>query len=94
MNGAAILALYSQLPEDMMLGKSSAHAAACTAMKQIHYMAGDNDKGSYIAGFGENASARNHHRNSVCAPWEQKEFGGDCEPCAPSAVHLCAAAVA
>jgi Glycosyl hydrolase family 9 len=43
------------------------------AVKQLHYFAGDNDRGSYIAGFGDNPPKRNHHRNSACTPWEQLE---------------------
>lgn len=66
-----MLLLWALVPEDMRDGATSTQDARCAAVKQLHYFAGDNDKGSYVAGFGENASERNHHRNSVCAPWEQ-----------------------
>jgi len=49
--------------------------ARCTAVKQLHYVAGDNDRGSYIVGVGKDSSARPHHRNSVCSP-EEHQSGG------------------
>jgi Glycosyl hydrolase family 9 len=89
MSGAAILLMWANLPASMRVGKASAQNARCTAVKQIHYMAGDNDRGSYIAGFGSNPSKRNHHRNAACAPWEQKALGGVCDQCAPCCRLAC-----
>ena len=83
MGGAAILLLWAKLPEAMRTGPVSAQDARCTAVKQLHYMAGDNDRGSYIAGFGNSPPLRNHHRNGACAPWEQRANGGTCSKCAP-----------
>jgi Glycosyl hydrolase family 9 len=73
-SGAAILLMWARLPSEMR-GASSVdtHSAECAAVKQLHYMAGDNDHGSFIVGFGSNAPVRNHHRNSICAPWEQAD---------------------
>jgi Glycosyl hydrolase family 9 len=84
MSGAAILLMWAQLPADMRSKTSVApQDAQCAAVKQIHYMAGDNDRGSYIAGFGERPPLRNHHRNAACAPWEQAEDAvKHCEKCA------------
>lgn len=79
MGGAAVLLLWSNLPENMRTGSITAQEARCVAVKQIHYVAGDNDRGSFVAGFGRNAPRRNHHRNSSCAPWEQKRLGGRCD---------------
>jgi Glycosyl hydrolase family 9 len=86
-NGAAVLLLWANAPEDMQDGPVSPQDARCTAVKQLQYFAGDNDKGSYMAGFGEKATARNHHRNSACAPWEQKETDDNsCSKCSASRV--------
>lgn len=72
--GAAIVLMWANLPANMRGANSvSVQDARCTGVKQLHYVAGDNDRGSYIVGFGENPPKRNHHRNSVCAPWEQLE---------------------
>jgi Glycosyl hydrolase family 9 len=79
MGGAAILLLWADLPDAMRKGPVSSQNARCTAVKQIHYMAGDNGRGSFVAGFGENPPLRNHHRNSACARWEQIELGGKCD---------------
>jgi Glycosyl hydrolase family 9 len=80
-SGAAIALMWANLPEEMRAGAQvSQQDARCMAVKQLHYFAGDNDRGSYIAGFGNNPPLRNHHRNSVCAPWEQREASrGTCE---------------
>ena len=73
-NGAALLLVWADLPASAQMGGITPQQARCTAMKQIHYMAGDNDReGSYVVGFGTNAPRRNHHRNSVCLPWEQND---------------------
>jgi hypothetical protein len=86
MSGAAILLLWANLDTSMRSGSVSPQDARCAAVKQIHYMAGDNDRGSFVAGFGVNPPKRNHHRNSVCAPWEQKEDPMQhCAKCAPKA---------
>lgn len=82
MNGAAILLAWADLPEDMRSGPVSAQAARCVAMKQLHYVAGENDRGSYIAGWGDNPPLRAHHRNSAIAPWEQND--GMNERCVPA----------
>lgn len=71
LGGAAILLHWANLPEAMRSGATDAQEARCTAVKQIHYVAGDNDRGSYIVGFGTNSPKRPHHRNGACAPWEQ-----------------------
>lgn len=88
MSGAAILLMWAQLPSSMRsITSVETQSAQCAAVKQIQYMAGDNDRGSYIAGFGENPPVRNHHRNAVCAPWEQAEDKKKhCEKCAIVAV--------
>ena len=81
LNGAAILLMWAALPDDMRAGETSAQAARCAGVRQILYAAGMNDRGSYMAGFGDNPPQRNHHRNSVCAPWEQRESDAfTCEP--------------
>lgn len=84
MGGAAVLLMWANLPANMRgSGAVSAQDARCAAVKQIHYMAGDNDRGSYVVGFGHNPPQRNHHRNSVCAPWEQLEDKDNhCTKCA------------
>jgi hypothetical protein len=83
MNGAAILMLWADMDASMQTGTVSAQDARCAAVKQIHYMAGDNDRGSFVVGFGSNPPQRNHHRNSNCAPWEQQEDKqSHCEKCA------------
>jgi len=72
LNGAAMLLLWSNLPDDLRSGGASQQAARCAAVKQIHYVAGDNDMGAaYIVGFGDDPPGRNHHRNSACLPEEQ-----------------------
>ena len=73
MNAAAIMLAWADLPDDARSGDVSQQQARCTAVRQIHYVAGDNDRGSYVAGFGENPATRNHHRNSACLPWEQND---------------------
>jgi endoglucanase len=72
LNGAAMLLLWADLPDDVRTGSTTPQAARCAAVKQIHYVAGDNDRGtSYVVGFGNDPPVRNHHRNSVCTPSEQ-----------------------
>lgn len=92
-SGAAIALMWANLPDNMRESdKVSRQDARCMAIKQLHYVAGDNDRGSYIAGFGNNPPLRNHHRNSVCAPWQQKESPrGTCEECdsCPGPPALC-----
>lgn len=84
MGGAAMLLMWAELPAAMREGTVSPQDARCAAVKQIHYMAGDNDRGSYVVGFGDNPPQRNHHRNGACAPWEQAEdTQRHCEQCAP-----------
>jgi Glycosyl hydrolase family 9 len=74
MSGAAILLMWAKLPAEMRNSTFvTPQNAQCAAVKQIHYMAGDNDRGSYIVGFGTRPPVRNHHRNAACAPWEQAE---------------------
>ena len=74
MNGASILLMWANLDESMREGAEvTAQDARCAAMRQILYVGGMNDRGSYMAGFGDNAPKRNHHRNSVCSPAEQRE---------------------
>lgn len=81
LNGAATLLLWADLPQDMQLGDFSVQEARCAGVRQVLYAAGMNDRGSYMAGFGENPPQRNHHRSSVCAPWEQRESDAfTCEP--------------
>ena len=84
MGGAAVCILWAKADAKLLSGSVTPQDAQCAAVKQIHYMAGDNDRGSYVAGFGLNPPARNHHRNSVCAPWEQRDNAQkSCEKCAP-----------
>jgi Glycosyl hydrolase family 9 len=84
-----VLLLWANLPGKMRDGSVSPQDARCAAVKQLHYIAGDNDRGSYMAGFGDNAVQRNHHRNSVCAPWEQEDDPqNSCSRFVPCAVHL------
>ena len=81
--------MWANLPDDMRNSDVSVQDARCAAVRQLHYMCGDNDRGSYIVGFGNNPPRRNHHRNSVCAPWEQDAADDKtCEQCA-AAVLLC-----
>ena len=48
--------------------------ARCMAVRQLHYIAGDNDReASYVVGFGDDPPQRHHHRSSNCAPWEHLE---------------------
>lgn len=62
------------------------------AVKQLHYIAGDNDRqGSYVVGFGENSPQRHHHRSSNCAPWEDledRDVDGAPDPCAKYASSI------
>jgi endoglucanase len=83
MSGAAILLMWAKLPAEMRNTTSvKPQDAQCAAVKQIHYMAGDNDRGSYIVGFGTLPPVRPHHRNAACAPWEQAEDAvKHCEKC-------------
>lgn len=70
--GAAILLMWAELPAKMQVAdKVSPHNARRAAVKQLHYILGDNDRGSYVAGFGANPPKRNHHRDAAIAPWEQ-----------------------
>jgi Glycosyl hydrolase family 9 len=87
-SGAAILLMWARLPPQMRgLTSVDTQSAQCAAVKQIHFVAGDNDHGSYIVGFGSNAPVRNHHRNAACAPWEQAEDPPrNCEQYAPRPV--------
>ena len=80
LGGASILLMWADLPSKMRAGKVSAQSARCAAVKQIHYVAGDSDRGSFVAGWGD-GPGRNHHRNSACAPWEQRDLGGSCFRC-------------
>lgn len=84
--GAAVLLMWADLDASMQITKRvSPQDARCAAVKQLHYIAGDNDRGSYVAGWGESPPQRNHHRNAVCAPWEQMaEPGKVCDRCARS----------
>ena len=75
MAGASILLAWANLPDDMRKGGITQQQARCTAVKQLHYVAGDNDRGSYIVGFGQNPPKRPHHRNSACTPDEEIEGG-------------------
>jgi Glycosyl hydrolase family 9 len=84
LGGAAILLMWADLPSNMRKGPVSRQNARCAAVKQIHYVAGDSDRGSFVAGFGSKPPQRNHHRNSACAPWEQRDHGGSCETSAPA----------
>lgn len=79
--GAAVLLMWADLPDSVRASSQvSRHEARCAAVKQIHYIAGDNDRGgSFVAGFGASPPRRNHHRDSACAPWEQAELGGECD---------------
>ena len=74
LNGAAVLLLWSELDDGFAAAaKVSPQQARCAAVRQILYAGGMNDRGSYIAGFGDAPVQRNHHRSSVCAPWEQQD---------------------
>ena len=74
LNGAATLLLWAALDEGMQDAASVNHQQArCAAVRQILYAGGLNDRGSFVAGFGDNPVQRNHHRSSVCAPWEQNK---------------------
>ena len=86
--GAAVLLMWADLAPTMQITERvSPQDARGAAVKQLHYIAGDNDRGSYVAGWGENPPQRNHHRNAACAPWEQMaEPGKVCDRCAP--MHL------
>lgn len=64
--------MWADLKPSMQAGAATSHSARCTALKQLHYVAGDNDRGSYVSGFGTNPPKRNHHRNSAVTPWEQR----------------------
>jgi hypothetical protein len=64
--------MWADLPANMQVtSEVSPHNARQAAIKQLHYILGDNDRGSYVAGFGENPPKRNHHRDAAIAPWEQ-----------------------
>ena len=77
LEGAATLLDWAALPDEMRADGPSPQQARCAAVKQLTYVAGHNDRGSYIAGFGTDAPKRNHHRGSACPPWDQEE-GGSC----------------
>jgi endoglucanase len=81
--GAAVLLMWADLDPSMRTGPATPHAARCAALKQLHYVAGDNDRGSYVSGFGENPPKRNHHRNAAVTPWEQR--AGNASKCAAAA---------
>lgn len=72
-NAAAILLAWADLPEESRDSPVTQQQARCAAIRQIHYVAGDNGRGSYVVGFGDEPATRNHHRNSACLPWEQNE---------------------
>ena len=50
MGGAATLLMYANLPSNMRTSNAGRQNSRCTAVRQIHYMAGDNGRGSYVAG--------------------------------------------
>ena len=64
--GSAILLLWADLPSKMRKGKASAQSARCAAIKQIHYVAGDSDRGSFVAGWGNGPQVR--HRTVLNVP--------------------------
>lgn len=76
--GASVLLLWADLPDEMRSGPVTRQQARCAAVKQIHVVAGDNPRGSYVVGYGANFPKRNHHRNSACSPAEQRRLGGTC----------------
>lgn len=81
--GAAILLMWADLPATMQLRDMVLpHDARRAAVKQLHYILGDNDRGSYVVGFGTNPPKRNHHRDAAMAPWEQNA--------SPDAANQCA----
>ena len=74
LNGAAILLAWARIDESARGDAPvTAQAARCAAVRQVHYVAGMNDRGSFMAGYGEAFPQRNHHRSSVCSPGEQRE---------------------
>lgn len=84
-SGAAMLLAWADLPANMQgRGSVSPNDAQCAGVKQLHYMLGDNDRGSFVVGFGDNAPERPHHRGSSCSPQEQAEDKiNACKKCVP-----------